>query len=191
MNIEHKALTSWGLTYVDVAIDAVILDVGCGGGKTINRLAQLTPQGKIFGIDYSADMVKYSKEMNKALVKEGRVEILESSVEKLSFPDDFFDLVIAVETYYFWSSLPDAFREIKRVLKPNGKLLMVNEVVKDGVFDVKHADMIKKAHLRLFTLEEIRYMLEAAGFADVQVFTKADSGWNTIRAQKPHSPKKA
>jgi SAM-dependent methyltransferase len=187
MNTEHWALTTWGLTHVDVAADAVILDVGCGGGKTINRLAQLAPQGKVYGIDYSTDMVKYSKEVNELLIKEKRVEIFESTVEKLSFPDNFFDLVTAIETYYFWPSLPDAFSEIKRVLKPNGKLLIVNEVVKDGIYEIKHAKMIKEAHLRLFTLEEIRSILRVAGFVDVQVFTKANTGWNTIRAQKPYA----
>jgi len=189
MNIEHEALTTWGLTFVDIAKDAVILDVGCGGGKTINRLAHIADQGKVFGIDYSADMVKYSKEVNKDLVKEKRIEILESSVNKLSFPDDFFDLVTAIETYYFWPSLPDAFVEIKRVMKPEGTFLMVNEVVKDGIYDIEHAEMIKNAHLRLFTLEEIKDMLERAGFIDIEIFVKANSGWNAIRAKKP-LPKK-
>jgi len=186
MNKEHKALTTWGLTYVNIPADAIILDVGCGGGKTINRLAQLAPQGKVFGIDYSLDMVKYSKEVNKDLIKEGRVEIIENVVEKLSFPDSFFDLVTAVETYYFWPSLPNAFLEIKRVLKPKGTLLMVNEVIKDGAYEIKHADMVEKAHLHLFTLKEIKDMLEAVGFVDVQVFTKANSGWNTLSAKKPY-----
>jgi ubiquinone/menaquinone biosynthesis C-methylase UbiE len=184
MNREHKPLTLWGLTHVNIAPDYLILDVGCGGGKTVSRLAQRTPIGKVFGIDYSADMVKYSKKVNKKLIGENRVEIVEAAVEKTGFPDNFFDLVTAVETYYFWPNLSDALREIRRVLKPNGKLLMVNEMVKDGVYEIKNAKMIAQTHVRLIPLEEIKNTLLSVGFADVQVFTKAGSPWNAVLAQK-------
>ena len=102
----------------------------------------------------------------------------------MGFPDDFFDLVTAIETYYFWHSFSDVLQEILRVLKPDGKLLMVNEMVKNGVYEIKHAKMIKQAHVNLLPLEEIRNMLQTVGFADVQIFTKAESPWNIILAQK-------
>ena len=185
MNRGHKPLTLWGLTHVNIEPDYVILDVGCGGGKTVNRLAQHAALGKVFGIDYSADMVEYSKKVNKKLIAENRVEIVEGSVEKMGFSDDFFDLVTAIETYYFWPSFADALQEIKRVLKPGGKLLLVNEMVKDGVYEIKHAKMIEQAHVRLLPLEEIRNTALRVGFADVQILAKAESPWNAILAQKP------
>jgi ubiquinone/menaquinone biosynthesis C-methylase UbiE len=184
MNKGHKALTLWGLTHVNIEPDYMILDVGCGGGQTISRLAQRAFQGKIFGIDYSADMVAYSRKVNKKLIAENRAEIRESSVEKTGFPDNFFDLVTAVETYYFWPSLPEALREIKRVLKPDGQLLMVNEMVKDGVYEVENAEMIEKTQVCLVPLEEIRKIMQSVGFTRVQVFTKAESPWNAVLAQK-------
>ena len=184
MNKGHEALTIWGLTHVNIEADYVILDVGCGGGKTLSRLAQKGPLGKVFGIDYSADMVAYSRKVNKKLMAENRVEIREGSVDKTGFPDDFFDLVTAIETYYFWPSLPDAFQEIKRVLKPGGRLLMVNEMVKDGVYEVENAEIIQKTQVHIVSLEKIRDILQSVGFADVQVFTKAESPWNAVLAQK-------
>jgi SAM-dependent methyltransferase len=185
MNREHEPLTLWGLTKVEIGLNYVILDVGCGGGKTVSRLAQLTPHGKVFGIDYSQDMVKYSKKVNKKLIAENRVEIVEGSVEKMDFPDDYFDLVTAFETYYFWTNFPDALKEIKRVLKPGGKMLLVNEMVQDGEYEVKHAKLIEETHVKLIPLEEIRRMMQSAGFLDIQVFTEADSPWNAILARKP------
>jgi ubiquinone/menaquinone biosynthesis C-methylase UbiE len=184
MNKGHKALTLWGLTHVNIEPDYVILDVGCGGGKTLSRLAHQAFQGKVFGIDYSADMVAYSRKVNEKLIVENRVEICEGSVDKTGFPDNFFDLVTAIETYYFWPSLPDAFQEIKRVLKLGGRLLMVNEMVKDGVYEVETAEIIEKTQVRIVPLEEIRNILQSVGFADVQVFTKAESPWNAVLAQK-------
>jgi SAM-dependent methyltransferase len=184
MNKGHEALTLWGLTYVNIEPDYVILDVGCGGGKTVSRLAHRAVQGKVFGIDYSADMAAYSRKVNKKLIAENRVEIREGSVEKTGFPDSFFDLVTAIETYYFWPNLTDALQEIKRVLKPGGRLLMVNEMVKDGVYEAENAEMIEKTQVRLIPLDEIRQIMESVGFADVQVFTKAKSPWNAVLAPK-------
>ena len=185
MNRGHKPLTTWGLTHVTIQPDLVILDVGCGGGGTINRLAEMTPQGKVFGVDYSADMVEYAKKLNQKLVEQGRVEIVEGSADKTGLPDSFFDLVTACETYYFWPSLPDAFNEILRVLKPNGSFLMISEMIKDGICDVKRAGLIEKTHVQLVRLDEIVGMLRAAGFVEVEVDRKPDSAWNTVAAKKP------
>ncbi|MCW4024685.1 MAG: class I SAM-dependent methyltransferase [Candidatus Bathyarchaeota archaeon] len=185
MNKGHKALTTWGLSYVTIQPDYTILDVGCGGGKTINRLAQQVPQGKVYGIDCSPDMVAYAKKVNKEFVKQNQVEIHEASVDNTGLPDDFFDLVTACETYYFWFSLPEAFKEIKRVLKPNGKFLLISEMVKDGVHDVARAKIIEKTHVHLVPIEETSNMLQSAGFSNVEVVRKEDSAWNAIIAQKP------
>ena len=64
MNKEHWDLITWGLKHVGVKSGFVILDVGCGGGKTISRLARRAGQGKVYGLDQSADMVDYSTQIN-------------------------------------------------------------------------------------------------------------------------------
>ena len=185
MNQHHEQLTLWGLAKVEIGSKFVILDAGCGGGKTVSRLAQLAPQRKVFGIDYSPDMVEYSKKVNKKLIAQNRAEIVEGSVEKMGFPDDYFDLVTAFETYYFWTSFPDALKEINRVLKQDGKLLLVNEMVQDGVYEIKHAKLIQETHVHLIPLEEIRRVMQSACFVDIQVFTEAGSPWNSVLARKP------
>ena len=185
MNREHEQLTLWGLTKVTIGSDYVVLGVGCGGGKTVSLLAQRAPKGKVFGTDYSADMVEYSKKVNKKLIAQNRVEIVEGSVEKMVFPNDYFDLVTAFETYYFWTNFPDALKEIKRVLTPGGKLFLVNEMVQDGVYEVAHEKLIEETHVRLFPLKEIQNVLQSVGFVGVQVFTKAESPWNAILSEKP------
>lgn len=185
MNKEHYELTSWGLSRVTIKPDYTILDVGCGGGKTINRLAESVPQGKVYGVDYSSDMVTYAAKVNKKFVEENRVEIVEGSADKTCLPSSTFDLVTAVETYYFWPNLPDAFKEIFRVLKPDGTFLMINEMIKDGVYDVEKAELIKKVHVRLVALDDIKSILQSAGFEAVKIFRKANSPWNSIVAHKP------
>jgi SAM-dependent methyltransferase len=184
MNQGHESLTLWGLSKVEIAFDSVILDVGCGGGKTVGKLAHLAPTGRVFGIDVSPDMVAYSKKVNEKLIAQNRVQIVKGSVEKMGFPDNYFDLVTAFETYYFWPDFLDALKEIRRVLKSGGKLYLVNEMVQDGVYEVKNAELIKKTHVRLILLKEIRKLMLSIGFVDVKVFTEPDSPWNAVLAQK-------
>ena len=180
MNEHHEQLTTWGLKKVTIDSHYVILDVGCGGGKAISKLSQLAAHGKVYGIDCSADMVKFSKKINKELIVQNRVEIREGSVEKISFEDDFFDLVTAIETYYFWSNLPVAFKEILRILRPGGKLLIINELL----YGLTPAKIIEETYVKLFPLEEIQNLLASVGFVDVRVFTKVESLWNAIIAKK-------
>ena len=79
----------------------------------------------------------------------------------------------------------DAFQEIKRVLKPKGNLLLINEMIKDDSFEIKNAKLIKQTHVKLVRLKKIQRMLTEQGFVDVKVFRKRNSEWNAVIAQKP------
>ncbi|MDT8300103.1 MAG: class I SAM-dependent methyltransferase [Sedimentisphaerales bacterium] len=57
MNFGHSGLTKWGLGFIDIASDIHALDIGCGGGRTVERLAGIASDGKVVGIDYSPDAV--------------------------------------------------------------------------------------------------------------------------------------
>jgi ubiquinone/menaquinone biosynthesis C-methylase UbiE len=184
MNRGHMDLTTWGLKHVKVEPNFVVLDVGCGGGKTISRLARRAPKGKVYGIDLSLDMVDYSREVNRKLFGQNRAEILKGSVEQTGFEDEFFDLVTAVETYYFWPNLPKAFGELKRVLKTGGCLLIVSEMVQDGFYEVENAEIIAKTQVHLLPLVDIQRILRLEGFSKVKIFKKRKSVWNAILAQK-------
>ena len=80
----------------------------------------------------------------------------------------------------FWIEFPDTVKEIKRVQKPNGKLLLANAII----CRVTLTKLIEETHVKLFPLEEIHKVMESVGFVNVQVFTKAQSPWNAILAQK-------
>jgi len=184
MNKGHWDLTTWGLEHVSIKPDFVVLDVGCGGGKTISRLARRAGQGKVYGLDQSAEMVDYAKQINRTYIAKNRAEIVQGSVEKTGFKDEFFDLVTAFETYYFWPNLADAFKEIKRILKKGGLLLIINEMIKDGKYEMENAELIAKTQVRLVSLEEMERILYFAGFGAVKVYRKRKSDWNAIRARK-------
>jgi SAM-dependent methyltransferase len=184
MNKGHWDLTTWGLKHVSIKSDSIILDVGCGGGKTVNRLARRAIQGKVYGIDYSSDMVDYSREVNKTFITTNRVEIVQGEVERTGFKDDFFDLVTAVETYYFWPNLAKAFQEMIRILKKGGLLLIISEMIKDGVYEVENSKIIAKTHVHLVPLQEMQRILNSVGYSSVKIYRKRNAKWNVIVAQK-------
>jgi ubiquinone/menaquinone biosynthesis C-methylase UbiE len=184
MNKGHWNLTTWGLKHISIKSDSVILDVGCGGGKTISRLAQRAVHGKVYGLDHSEDMIDFSREVNKKLIATNHVEIVQGKVGKTSFEDGFFDLITAIETYYFWPNLTDAFQEIKRILKKGGHLLIISEMIKDGLYEVENAEIIAKTHVHLVPLQEMQRILLSVGYSNVEVYRKRKSVWNAILAQK-------
>ena len=120
MNLGHSPVARWGLRFLELTLDAKVLDCGCGGGANIKRLLKKCPEGIVKGIDYSPVSVEKSKKVNEAAIAEGRCTVLQGSVADMMFADNWFDAVTAFETVYFWPDLPQCFREVYRVLKPGG-----------------------------------------------------------------------
>jgi ubiquinone/menaquinone biosynthesis C-methylase UbiE len=187
MNLGHAALTAWGLQHIAVQSRDTILDVGCGGGVTVARLAAMVPEGKVYGIDHSEESVAASCKENKVRIAQGQVEIILGSVSHLPFPDQMFDLVSAVETHYFWPDLDADVREILRVLKPGGTFILIAEAYKGG----KHDERLKKldklrgelkfAHL---SIAEHHDLFSRAAFSDVQISEDYERGWVCAKGRK-------
>jgi len=179
MNRGHSALTDWGLQHVTVAAEDVILDAGCGGGETIRKLAAMAPRGRVHGIDFSEESVAASTRRNAATIAAGQVEIRCASVDQLPFPDATFDLVTAVETHFWWPDIAAGLREILRVLKPGGRLIVIAEVYKGATSRTSRMAerFAARTGMALLSLDEHRRLLEGAGFAAVEIFEEKGKGW--------------
>lgn len=184
MNRGHEKVWRWGLEHIAIQPDAVILDVGCGGGGAVKILAQAASRGKVYGVDYAEDVLPTARRVNRAPVKQGRVEIKHGSVSALPFPDDTFDLATAFETTIFWPSLVNDLREVRRVLKPGGVLLISNEAYADARFEERNAKWSRLANFQLQTPEEPRQCLVEAGYAKVEIDTIHEKNWIAVIAQK-------
>lgn len=185
MNRSHSGLTDWGLAQVTIATDAAILDVGCGGGRTIGKLAARAAGGRVSGVDFSAGSVDASRAANAALVKAGRVEVKQASVSQLPWPDATFDLVTAVETHYYWPDLPRDLAEVRRVLKPGGTAVVIAEAYKGGSTYAVQAPFLRLVGATLMSADEHRAWFERAGFAGVQVHERRGHGWICVTGHKP------
>jgi SAM-dependent methyltransferase len=187
MNRSHSALTDWGLGHVRIGKGFRILDVGCGGGRTIEKLAALAAEGRVCGVDYAAGSVAASRAHNRCLIAASRVEIREASVSHLPYPDCEFDLVTAVETHYYWPDLPADLREIRRVMKPGGSVVVIAEAYRGGRYGPLMVPAMLPLGVALMSAEQHREWLATAGFADVQIFEEPRCGWICVLGRRPGS----
>ncbi|KHD37664.1 SAM-dependent methlyltransferase [Clostridium acetobutylicum] len=184
MNERHYELTGWGLDKIKIDKAYKMLDIGCGGGRTVNRLSNAAEEGEVYGIDYSSDCVRWASEYNKELIKEGRVHISEASVEKLPFEDNKFDVVTAVETIYFWPNVEENIKEVNRVLKKGGKFIIINEIYDDDKFRERNNEFAKNSNMKIYSPEKLKSLLKNAGYLNIEMEIKEENNWICYVSEK-------
>ena len=190
MNARHASVTQWGLSHVRIGPAFRILDVGCGGGQTVLMLARLVNDGHVTGVDYPAASLAVARHTNAALIAAGRVAIEEASVSALPFGDGTFDLVTAVETHYYWPNPPGDLKEIVRVLKPGGRVVIIAETYRGQRGGAVLAPFMRLLGARYQTAEQHRAWFEGAGLSDIAIDTDSAKGWMCVIAspRRPSSP---
>lgn len=168
MNKEHTPVSLWGLKHLDIKGDDVILDIGCGGGININRMAKHAK--KVYGVDYSMDSVKVSREVNRQEIYDGKVEVVHGDVQSLPFDDETFDVVTAFETVYFWPNIEKCFGEVKRVLKPGGIFLIGTE--SNGSDNIPMKISEKLINMTVYNDKELCQYLENNGYSQITAYLR-------------------
>jgi len=160
---------------------------GCGGGGAVSKLAAMATDGKVYGVDFSKDSVAFASRLNREWIKKDRVEIREGSVSQLPFASDMFDVVTAVETHFWWPDLENDMREVLRVTKPGGRLIIIAEIY--GGAQTRVAKLAEKylpfSGMKLLTIDQHRELLTNAGYQDVDVTVEAGNGWICCTGRKP------
>jgi SAM-dependent methyltransferase len=189
MNASHSRLTDWALGHVAVEKRHTILDVGCGGGRTVSKLARFATEGKVYGVDHSEASVAATTRTNARWIARERVEVRLASVSELPFADDTFDLVTAVETHFWWPNLRGDMREVQRVLKPGGLLCVAAEVYKGAgtMLSRLAEEHVGRTGMTLLSADEHRQLFTNSGYSDVQVLERRDKTWICAIGKKPQS----
>lgn len=184
MNRSHGPVTEWALEFMDPDGVERLLDIGCGGGATIGRLAALAPDAKVTGVDYSPVSVQESREFNASLIREGRVDVIEASVEKLPFENDTFDRITTVESFYFWPAPDENLKEVLRVLKQGGHFFLIADIYGKAGLDKAVQDNILLFDLFNPSKEEFLIMFRDAGFTAVKIHVKDGTDWICVEGIK-------
>lgn len=184
MNESHETMAVWGVSHFDIAESDVILDIGCGGGRNIERFASQVSSGRVIGIDYSEVSVEKSSELNRKAIDEGKVEVIQGSVSEMPFEDNSFDIVTGFETIYFWPDFINDLKEVNRVLKKDGMVFFCNEAVyREGKME-KYDDLVELLDMKIYSEEVLKQSLEETGFKDFKAYINEENDWICVTARK-------
>lgn len=105
------------LRVLDVRPGEHVLEVGYGPGALI-RLLGRTGAGRVCGVDPSPDM------LTMASRRAGGAELRVGTASDTGFPDASFDCAVTVNTVALWPDLMDGLRELRRVTRPGGRVVI-------------------------------------------------------------------
>ena len=181
MNENHKEISEFAFECVNVGNDDKILDIGCGGGVNIKKFLKLT-KNNVDGLDYSEVSVKASIKQNQKAVDGGRCEVIQADVSDMPIADESYDLVSAFETIYFWPDIKNTFKEVSRIIKPDGQFMIAQGT--DGNHPDDEKWLAEVEGMSVYTAPELEEYLLDAGFKSVESYVKENDYILVVIAQK-------
>jgi ubiquinone/menaquinone biosynthesis C-methylase UbiE len=162
------------VSLLDVQPTERVLEIGFGPGVAIAELADRATRGQVYGIDHSDVMVRQAR---KRIVggRGHRVQLIHASVDQLpSF--DPLDAILAVNTVGFWPSPMEHLRQLRRLLRPGGRIALASQPRCPGA---THATTARAA-------EELKDLLTQAGFTQIRAeFLGLDPPVTCVLANNP------
>lgn len=179
------------------ATSAKILDVGTGTARIPIAIAQMRPSWQITAIDLSKNMLLIGARNVEASKLQAKIKLELADAKKMPYENEYFDMVISNSIVHH---LPDPlpfFQEVKRVLKPNGALLIrdlirpSDEATMEALvaeigaeYNAHQKKLFRDSLKAAFTLDEIKQLVEASGLEGVQVYQSSDRHWSIERASQ-------
>ncbi|MEO8287750.1 MAG: methyltransferase domain-containing protein [Chloroflexota bacterium] len=121
---DHLPENLWTIGQIDAQPGDHILEVGFGPGVAIEELLKHVTTGLVAGIDFSQTMVDAATRRNIQAIRAGRADLRYGDAIELPFADATFHKAFSIHSIYFWSEPMSALRELHRVLKPGGLLVL-------------------------------------------------------------------
>ena len=161
-----------------------LLEVGCGDGSFLQRLAVSLPLADIVGVDVSEGALGKAA---RALEGRPRVRVINAAAEHLPLPSDGFDVVVANKSFHHWRDWGAGLREANRVLRPHGALIIADALAA-GVIRRRWVKRVVELIDGGRIVDETTFdaMLDAAGFASVRrIPDPSSSGMRFVSVATP------
>lgn len=130
--VVYQAIHLRLLEYLQLPENPQVLDLGCGTGKLLNRLAGEFPQLRGTGVDLSPQMINQARRFNAF---PQRLDFEIANVESLPFLAGSFDAVCCTISFLHYPHPERAIASIDRVLKPGGRFYLVDYLPWDFMGD--------------------------------------------------------
>lgn len=179
------------LRRLEPAPGARVGDIGCGTGELLRRLQEVEPSARGVGVDLSYGMLSVARAKLG-----GSGALVAADAARLPLASDGLDLAVSTNSLHFWRRPRRALREIARILRPGGRLLVTDWC--DDYWACRLCDRLLRifdpAHHRTYGTDELGEMLQGAGFTGVTV-ERYRIGWiwglMTAAAEAPSAPAEA
>jgi SAM-dependent methyltransferase len=145
--------------------DDHLLDVGCGGGALLRDA--LKSGCRAAGVDHSPDMVRVTREVNEQALGDGRLVVEQASAERLPFPENTFTRASMTGVLGFLPDPVAALREIRRVLRPGGRLVALGS--DPALRGTPAAPEPIASRLHFYDDDQLKRLAVDAGFSHVEV----------------------
>ncbi|HEY9651538.1 MAG TPA: class I SAM-dependent methyltransferase [Coleofasciculaceae cyanobacterium] len=173
----------------------LILDAGTGTARIPILMCQRRPQWQIIGIDLAQSMLDVGQTNIQQAGLQHQITLELVDAKQMPYPDAQFDMVVSNSIIHH---LPDPlpfFQELKRVLKPNGAILLrdllrpaskeiVDEIVERvaGECNNHQKELFRDSLHAAFTLDEVNELMQKASLEDVNIYQSSDRHWTAQRA---------
>jgi arsenite methyltransferase len=163
LNMANGRMNRAAVDALDLKPGVRVLDIGFGGGIGLRHaLRQVGAGGTVVGVELSGEMVRRAAGRWRGELEARRLELVEGSVENLPIPDASVDAAYSVNSVYFWPDLGQAFTEISRVLKTDGRLVLA--VQPTAIRRLTRFNAIAPP-----TVDRLCELIAAAGFSAVEI----------------------
>jgi ubiquinone/menaquinone biosynthesis C-methylase UbiE len=162
-----------------------VLDIGCGTGELLSRLAAKYPAASLAGLDPVPEMLAIAREKLS-----DRVELRLGWANELPWQDASFDVVVSCNMFHYITHPVAAIREMERVLRPGGHIVITDwcdDYLACRICNL-YLRVTSRAHYKTYRQEECLTLLHETGHRDAQVERYKISwlwGLMTAQATKP------
>jgi len=164
MEKHHLPIVAPTLALMDLQPADRVLDLGCGSGWLVRRIATLVPSGSVVGIDVSDEMIRRAQ---IAGASAPNMQFLHGTAEEIPAPPNSFTKVISVESAYYWHDPARGLSEILRVLAPGGSAWILINYYRDNLYCHQWGPLYQiPSHL--LSAAEWQGLFGDAGFRDVR-----------------------
>jgi ubiquinone/menaquinone biosynthesis C-methylase UbiE len=176
------------------SLSGLMLDAGTGTARIPILICQERPQWQIIGIDLAESMLQVGRKNVEQAGLQQQITLESVDAKQLPYPDAHFDMVISNSLIHH---LPDPLpflKELKRVLKPNGGILIrdlirpMNEDIMNGLVDSigteydEHQKMLFRDSLHAaFRLDEVNQLVLDADLEGAKLYQSSDRHWTLER----------
>ena len=189
MALEHRRLVAWAFSQLELQPSDVVLDIGCGAGMALKTAGEIATRGIVVGFDHSPIMTRVTHARNRRLIADGRGAVVQANVTAPPFAADSFDKAFSIESMYFWPNPRESLHEVRRVLKPAGRVALAMDISLEGHDRAAIADTAERLNMAVFSRADLESLLTDSGFnvVDVDAAPERGKGWICAIGEKPAS----